>query len=123
MALAGDVVEDDAAVAVHALDHCARRALGRQDDGYPVLDAEVQVSLLPGIGWVDHQVNCKGGRVLAIGRCLCQRSHDLQEPGLEHFGTACGMCGKAAHQPFAAGRDHQRRRGHQKHRCNDHRYG
>lgn len=71
MAAGGDVMEYQAAVAVHGVHHFLRGAQAGDDDRDLLFHADGQVGLQTGVAAVDDQVDSVGGR---IG---CQASGDF----------------------------------------------
>lgn len=117
VAAGGDVVEHQAAVAMHSVYHFAHCAEAGDDDRYAVLDADPQVGLQPRIGVVDDQVH-------RIGRGIVQRLQagpNLLQPTLETAALALVERREAADDAAAAAGQHQLRVGYQEHRRGHHR--
>lgn len=113
MAAGGDVMEHQAAVAVHSVHHLLHGAQTGDDDGHLLFHADGQVSLQAGVAAVDDQVDGVGGR---IG---CQASGDFIKPGGEADALALVQGGEAADDTgVATGQDHGRCRD-QEHRSGD----
>jgi hypothetical protein len=79
MAAGGHVMEHQAAVAVHGVDHFLHRAQAGDDDRHAMLDAQGQVGLQARVARVDDQVDGIGCWRLQ----LRQARLDLLQPGLE----------------------------------------
>jgi hypothetical protein len=111
MAAGGHVMEHQAAVAVHGVDHLLHRAEAGDDDRHAMLDAQGQVGLQARIARMDDQVDGIGCWRLQLSQaCL-----DLLQPGLEAALSRWLSAGKLPTTPLAAGQ-HQLRVGNQEHR-------
>ena len=115
MAAGGHVMEHQATVAVHGIDHFLHRAQAGDDDGYAALDADGQVRLQAGVTVMHDQVDGEGRSV------SCEAGFDLVKPSGEACAFALVQGRKAADDTAVAACNDQRRVGHQKHRRSDQR--
>ena len=111
MAAGGHVVEHQAAIAVHRIDHFAHRPQAGDDDGHAVLHAQRKVRLQARVAVVDDEVHRVGRRLRGVG----QAGLDLFQPGLEAAALALVQRREAADDAAVAAGQHQLRVGHQKH--------
>ncbi|MNP35269.1 hypothetical protein D3C76_1285930 [compost metagenome] len=116
MAAGGDIVEHQAAVAMHGIDHFLHRAEAGDDDRHAVFHAQRQVGLQARVGRVDDQVD-------GIGRWrlqLRQACLDFLQPGLEAGAVALVQGREAADHAAGAAGQYQPGVGDQEHRCGNH---
>ena len=121
-AVVDDVVQHDAAIAVHRLVHLRPRAERGDDDRHPVADADLQVVLQPGVAAMDDLVDReRRGRALRMARVpLRQRVLDAADPLRQHLLRPRVQRGEGADDAGRALRDHQVRIGDDEQRRADH---
>jgi hypothetical protein len=104
-----DVVEHQAAVAVNGLDDPPRRPQAGDDDGHPVLHAQVEVVIEPVVRFVDDLVDREGRhlRSLVLLPVPVQRIANLEEPLPEQLRRPGVQGREGADDAARALRDHQ----------------
>jgi hypothetical protein len=107
---ADDVVEHDAAVAVHRLDQVRHGAERSHDERHAVPHTGLEILLQARIRTVHDQVHAPGRM------SLIQRTADLVEPLDELRGAATIQRREGGRRAAPAGLDDQLRAGHQEHR-------
>lgn len=94
MAAGGHVMEHQAAVAVHRIDHFLHRAQAGDDDGHAVFDADGQIRLQAWVAVMHDQID-------GIGRGVArQAGFDLVEPGGETGAPRWFSAGKLPTMPL-----------------------
>ncbi len=116
MPAGGDIVEDQAAVTVHGIDHFLYRPEAGDDDRDTVFDAQCQVGLQARVGRVDDQVDGIGRWRLQVS----QASLDLFQPGLEASAVALVQGRETANHAAGAAGQHQLGVGDEEHRRGNH---
>jgi hypothetical protein len=110
-AIVDDVVQRQAAIAVHRFIDVLARAERSDDNRRFPLDRQRNVFLKPGVGLVDDLVDRKrrGGAVRMRAVMGGERFGDFMQPFVELRNGPCVQRGKSADDPRFALGDHQRR--------------